>query len=57
MAQALDEALNAVEVRQKPSPKGLTGKLLSFVAPSRQATSQPSKARLAEHFSGQPESS
>jgi len=51
MAQVLDETLNAVEVLQKPSPKGLTGKLPSVVALSRQATS------LAEHFSGQPESS
>ena len=51
MAQVLDETLNAVEVLQKPSHKGLTGKLPSVVALSRQATS------LAEHFSGQPESS
>ena len=57
MAQVLDETLNAVEVLQKPSPKGLTGKLPSVVALSRQATSLPSKVRLAEHFSGQPESS
>ena len=57
MAQVLDETLNAVEVLQKPSPKGLTGKLPSFVALSRQATSLPSKERLAEHFSGLPESS
>ena len=57
MAQALDETLNAVEVLQTPSPTGLTEKLPSFVALSRQATSLPSKARLAEQFSGLPESS
>ena len=55
MAQVLDETLNAVEALQKPSPKGLTGKLPNFVALSRQATSLPSKVRLAEQFSGQPE--
>ena len=57
MAQVLDEALNAVEELQKASPSGLTGKLPGFVALSRQATSLPSKVRLAEHISGQPESS
>ena len=57
MAQVLDETLNAVEVLQKPSPKVLTGKLPSFVALSRQASSLPSKVHLAEHISGQPESS
>ena len=57
MAQVLDETLNAVEVLQKQSPAGLTGNMPSFVALSRQATSLPSKVRLAAHFSGQPESS